>query len=310
MIGYKKSCILAFDMGGSFIKSACILPDGTMPGKVHITASNAFSSLEEILNIWKKAVLQLIEEANTLNFEIIGVGVSTPGPFDFKRGCCMMKQKYQAIYGLNLAQEIRRVTGLSNKTPFHFMHDANAFLKGEHLVGKAAGYSCCTGITLGTGLGYACMVDEELLTNGRGTPYIALYRQPLESGILEDVVSERGIRSMYHKRTGLKENNTFTVKQIAEFAASGDKTAIGVFEDMGTILGKNIVYLLNHTYTECLVIGGQISNAFQFFESSLQETLKSVPTLLKICRAAHLEDAALYGVTSYVCQESNKYNCK
>lgn len=294
----KSSCILAFDMGGTFIKYACVLPDGSLADDVHMLPSYSGESFEAIMKSWSQAVLELVQEADAAKLDILGIGISTPGPFDFVNGRSLMKQKFQALYGIGLADEIRRSTNLPASIPFSFIQDANAFLAGEHLCGAASESLCCAGITLGTGLGFSSMVDGNLLTNGRGAPYIALYRQPYSGGILEDVVSARGICLAYRNCAGILDDQRISAKDVGLLAKMGDESAQFVMAEMGRVLGKNIANLLSHTYTECLVIGGQISKDFALFEHSLKESLKNVECLKAIVPAAYPEDAALYGAAA------------
>jgi glucokinase len=284
-------------MGGSFIKSACISDEGKIIGTVRQTPSRSEGSPADILESWKEVMRGLLESAAAKGLEIAGIGISTPGPFDYSNKMSLMRHKFTAIYGVNLEESIRSIITLP-KVPFIFLQDANAFLAGEHGFGAARGIQNCACVTLGTGLGFAVMSNGQFLTNGRDSCYTALYRQPWGNGAIEDIVSARGIITAYKKISG--QDETLDAKEIGIRAKEGDKTALEVMRNFGEVLGRGIGFHLVHTYCELLVIGGQISKDFYLFEQPLRETLDKDGYVNPVVPAHYPEDAALYGATARV----------
>jgi len=280
--------VFAFDMGGTFLKSACITEDRRIVGNTVMVPSCSEKGRDFILEAWEESFAALRDIAQKHDVAVTGIGISTPGPFDFERGIPLMSQKFAAIYGLDMTKLLREKSGLPDTVPFKFVHDANAFLMGEVLCGAAGGYQNCAGITLGTGLGFAAMVKGEILHNGYQTPYIALYKQPYQDGILEDFISTRGLCEAYQKLNG----------ELAQRAFHGDGAALSVMERLGKVLGQHAAYLLSHTRTECLVVGGQISKDFSLFGDSLKAALAETVCLQKIVPARYPEKAALFGAAA------------
>jgi glucokinase len=161
----KGHCVLACDMGGTYIKAACVLADGTLAAPMRMIPSNSGGSLKEILGSWKEVFTQFLNDASENGLDITGIGVCTPGPFDYKRKTSLMRHKFRSIYGINLEEAIRTVIPLPN-VPFEFFQDSNCFLAGEQRYGAAKGVTNCACVTLGTGLGFSVMVDGKFLTNG------------------------------------------------------------------------------------------------------------------------------------------------
>jgi glucokinase len=183
-----------------------------------------------------------------------------------------------------------------------FVQDANAYLMGEQRFGAAKGVQNCTCITLGTGLGIAAMVNGRLLTNGRDSCYIALYRQPWGEGILEDIVSGRGICAAYGAMTGGEKGDAenITAKDIGRRAKDRDSVALEVMERFGAVLGRGIAFHLIHTWSELLVVGGQISRDFSLFEKPLIAALRKDGYNGAVRAAMFPEDAALYGIAASI----------
>ena len=289
------SCILACDMGGTIIKSACIFSDGNIIGKINMIPSNSSGSLEEIIKAWKETFDCLAKTVSENSLDITGIGVSTPGPFYYKEKKSLMRHKFQSIHGINLEKEIRKTVSLPD-VPFEFFQDANCFLAGEQTYGVAKGYKNCACVTLGTGLGFSVMADGKFLSNGRDACYIALYRQPWKDGIIEDVVSGRGICSVYKRLSD--SNEVIDAKTIGAKVKEGDTAAIETYRYFGEVLGKGIAFHLMHTYAEMLVIGGQISKDFLLFDESLITALRNEGWTGAVCQSLFPEDAALYGTAA------------
>jgi glucokinase len=293
----KHYCVFACDMGGTFIKSACVLSDGTIIGKMKMTPSNSEGSLEEIIESWKEVFSCLLEESSQNRLESIGIGVCTPGPFNYKEKISLMRHKFKSIYGVNLGQEIQKAISLPT-IPFKFFQDSNCFLAGEQHYGAVKGVMDCACVTLGTGLGFSVMTDGKILTNGRNACYIALFRQPWMDGIIEDVVSGPGLVKTYRELSAAGEE--VDTKEIGRRAKNGDKVAAETYRHFGTVLGRGIAFHLVHTRVEMLVVGGQISKDFPLFEKSLIESLNKGGWTGTVRPAVFPEDAALYGVAAEI----------
>jgi glucokinase len=288
-------CVFACDMGGTYIKAACIPEDGNMTTPMRMIPSKSDGPLEAIIQCWKEIFEVLLEDAFKINLNLAGIGISTPGPFDYKHKTSLMRHKFSSIYGINLEEVIRKEINLPD-VPLLFFQDANSFLAGEQRFGSARNVQNCACVTLGTGLGFAVMANGQFLTNGRDACYIALYRQPWGEGILEDVISGRGICDTYRELSGKDEK--ISAKDVGQRAKRGDKPAIEVFRRFGEALGRGIAFHLIHTYSELLVVGGQISKDFPLFEESLAKALAKDGYTGSVRIALHPEDAALYGAAA------------
>jgi glucokinase len=140
------------------------------------------------------------------------------------------------------------------------------------------------------------MVEGAFLTNGHGACYLALYRQPWKDGIIEDVVSGRGIIQAYRKAGGTGED--LSAKEVGKRAREGDTPALQVMEDFGSALGRSIAFHLSYTQTKILVVGGQISKDFSLFEKALLKALRKDGYQGQVFPAKYPEDAALYGAAA------------
>jgi glucokinase len=256
--------ILALDIGGTFIKSGVVSPDGTLR-KLPQIPSRSEGGRAEIVS----AIRSAVDAAG----EVDAVGIAIPGPFDYCKGISLMTHKFGALNGVDLRVEI----GLA--VPCVFVHDADAFLLGELSFGLLRGMTRAGAVTLGTGLGAAVAVNGATVDNDLGSPAseVSLWKQPFHGGIAEDFISARAL---------LKKYPAAGVKAIADAAKNGDAVALRVWREFGEELAELLTQWSVRWKLEKIALGGQIAGAWELFHTPL-EKLPIAPS--------ELPDAALYG---------------
>lgn len=288
---------LAIDAGGTFFKSALLDASAeVVQGSVYSTRSYSEGPADKIVGAYRNTV------SNALRFihqhggvELAGIGIATPGPFDYENGTPLMKHKFASVYGVKLRDTIYEVPGVTDGMPITFMHDANAALAGEILNGNAKGCPNAALITLGTGLGFAFSQNGKVQFNDQGGPKITIFRTPYKDGILEDYVSKRGFLKIYQEKSGKSNVENIQVADIGKWADEGDAISLETFQQAGKILALNIKNILQEQEIECLLFGGQISKSFHHFEEALQSELNNISTLHKIAVVKNMDNAALIG---------------
>ena len=256
--------ILALDIGGTFIKSGVFSPDGTLRQLPQIP-SRSDGDRAEIVSALRSAV----DGAG----EVDAVGISIPGPFDYRRGISLMTHKFGALNGADLRAEL----GLD--VPCVFVHDADAFLLGELGLGALRGVARAGAVTLGTGLGAAVALNGVTVDNDLGSPApeVSLWNRPFRGGIAEDFISTRALVKKY-PAPGAKE--------IEEAAKNGDAAALRVWHEFGECLAELLTRWAARWELEKIALGGQVAKGWKLFRAPL-EKLPVVPS--------ELPDAALYG---------------
>jgi glucokinase len=193
-------------------------------------------------------------------------GVAVPGPFDYARGICLIRgvAKLEALYGLDLrAQMAQALTVEANA--IRFLNDADAFLLGEWWAGAAGGSRRAMGITLGTGLGSAFLVDGRLVEEGPGVPPEGRFDLlDFDGRPVEEAISARAIRRSYSVLAG-DGSEALDVVDIAARARSGEPAARSVLIGFGASLGRFVAPWLTDFAPQCVVLGGSIARAWALF---------------------------------------------
>jgi len=301
----EKKYAIALDIGGTFLKTAIIDSDGSIfQDSFRQVPIDSEGSAETILNTFTQTFATSLKIAKNSKLEIIGIGIATPGPFNYEKGVSLMKKdKFRTIYGINLKDEFRKRLKLEEDFLILFEVDSWAFLRGEVWCGAGGNeYSRLVGVTLGTGLGTTFMIDNRIIIRGQGAPpYGWIAGLPFGGGMPEDKVSRRGIIARYKELKGGEYSEDLDVKEIALQALNKkDKISLQVFREYGFHLGRVLKPYLTKFKAECLILGGQISKSFSLFEKPLKNQLKSVPTLKKITLAQNIDLSSLYGVAKLI----------
>lgn len=295
------SYAIGLDIGGTHITAAVINKTEMKVIDFSLYKESFDSNLpvEQVMNIWKRVINTSIENSKVNG--ITGVAVCMPGPFDYEKGICWIKDqsKYEHFYGLNVRDLILESLNFSKDFPVLFENDAVCFGKGEVFKQQENLSKKVMAVTLGTGLG-ACFIDKGVsISSGNSVPADGeIYNLPYKEGMAEDYVSVRGLLSHYKS---LKEVDLNNGLELYNLAVNGDQSAVKVFETMGEDLAAVVIPWLNNFSADHIIIGGKIANASDLFLSSFNKTLKDSGVEVQVSISTDNEIAALLGAVSFLC---------
>jgi glucokinase len=279
------SVVLGVDIGGSHITAALVdLESRTViPGSRKRKLVDSKAGAQDIIDEWCAVIKEAFQNTDR---EVWNIGVAMPGPFDYEKGICLIKDqdKFLSLYKQDLCKLIGYHLGI-DPASIKFMNDAACFLQGEVFGGAARGYNPVIGLTLGTGLGSA------ICRNGIAED-ADLWKSPFKQGIAEDYLSTRWFVARYLQ---LSERTVTGVKELME-----EKSVFvnQVFLEFGSNLGDFLVPLLQQTKAGAVVLGGNIANALPLFLPSLQKRIREYNPDVIIKQALLNEDASLIGAAS------------
>jgi glucokinase len=256
---------------GEVLKPTCV--------RDHIDTAD---TADNIIAAWAKVIRACHHKAGTV---LGNIGIAMPGPFDYENGVSLITglHKYESLYGLPVKELLAENLGLHHDK-IKFLNDASAFLAGEMFCGCARGYKNLVGITLGTGLGSAAFYDN---IPEEGDLYLMDYKE----GKTEDYLSTRWFVQQYQVTTGQAVQG---VKELASMAEK-DVVAMQLFETFGASLASVLISRYRVQHPEIIVIGGNISHAWEFFMPSMQEVMRENNFNPLVKKAVMGEDAALAG---------------
>jgi glucokinase len=290
----KQNLAIGVDIGGSHISCAAVdlksfkILNETRTEK----AVNNKAEASKIIEVWAQALSDVIKKIPQDSLK--GIGFGMPGPFDYVKGISYIKgvAKYEHLYGCNVKKAISESLNFHDSFPIRFMNDVSTFAVGEALVGKAARAERSMSITLGTGFGSAFIADRIPIVDGPEVPKLGcVYHLPYGDNIADDYFSTRWFISRYKKITGRELSG---VKQFAELAGK-DKVVTDLFTEFGNNLGIFLAPWLKRFKAEIVVVGGNISHAYNLFGDIFEQSLKKEGCNCKVALSELKEDAAFIG---------------
>jgi len=276
---------IGIDIGGTNIQAGVVGASGKImqrksgPTLVHEGKNRV---IERICNF----ITELIE--NIGSGSVIGIGIGSAGVIDIERGVVVTSPNFPDWKDVPLKEIISSRYGITTVLD----NDANVVVYGEYLVGAARGASSLIGLTLGTGVGGAIILDGNIWHGCEGMAgeigHITVVPDGPECvcgnfGCLEAYASATAIVKHTLERLSntsqgpilrsslLKDFSDLTSTKIYEAALLGDGLAKEVFAEAGMYLGIALGSLINIFNPEQVVIGGGVINAWDFFYSSLRE---------------------------------------
>ena len=290
----KQNLAIGVDIGGSHISCAAVdLKSFTVLHETRTEkAVDNKAEASQIIGVWVQALSEVIEKIPENSLK--GIGFGMPGPFDYVKGISYIKgvAKYEKLYGCNVKNAISDNLNLHDNFPVRFMNDVSTFAVGEALVGKAAKAERSMSITLGTGFGSAFIANRIPIVDGPEVPKLGcVYHLPYGDNIADDYFSTRWFIGRYKRLTG---RDLKGVKEFAEHAGT-DKVVMDLFEEFGTNLGIFLAPWLKRFRAEIVVVGGNISHAYNLFGDIFENSLKKEGCNCKVALSELKEDAAFIG---------------
>jgi predicted NBD/HSP70 family sugar kinase/mannose-6-phosphate isomerase class I len=296
---------IALDIGGSHITS----------GLVHIQDEK-----KEVENIFHKPVdssasaAQIIEHITDCIIavskhkafpEIIqGIGISMPGPFDYKKGISRIAgvNKFDSLFALDVK------TSLQNRLPLKnihiheitFLNDAESFLLGvlnqdNYLSEKVLA------LTIGTGIGSASYSGGELFSGLMDDNY--LYKSKFKNGRAEDYFSTKWFLNQASEKsidvgTGVEE-----LAKKVEYSPDAQE----IFDQFGKNLAEYLNGLISQTEVDRIVFGGKIFKSFYLFVDSFNRYFTRG---VKVQIASNTSEYSLLGAVVHHQNESKERHNK
>lgn len=285
---------LGADIGGSHIYCAAIdlSTHKIIPGTAREEKINNQAPADEILNGWSKALLGSLSAVDSSR--LVGIGFAMPGPFDYAKGIALFErvEKFESLYGLNISEELRSRMQLGEDIHFRYINDATAFAIAEAWVGKAGNFDKMIALTLGTGFGSA-FVDKGIpVTDGDTVPEMGcVWHLPFNDGIADDSFSTRWFTRSFFDRTWKRVEG---VKEIVDQLNTEPAAAI-LFEEYGSNMGHFLAPWIRKFDAKVIVIGGNITGAYNLFGHHLLEALKNEQLDVQVLLSDLKEDAAVMG---------------
>ena len=299
---------LGIDIGGTNTVVGLVDKTGNVLGTDSVK-TQSFPVLEEYVKTVSKLAKDLIAKNNVSIDDIVGLGIGAPNANYYTGNIEMAPNLPWKQDKVPLAKMFREELNI----PVTITNDANAAALGEKMYGVAKDMDNFIMITLGTGVGSGIVINGQLVYGHDGFAgelgHVIIERNGRLCGC-----GRRGCLETYCSATGIvrtaKERNTpfLTSKDIYDAAVKGDKTAIDIFKETGTRLGRAFADMVVFSSPEAFVLFGGLAKAGDFIVKYTKEAMEEaimpifkgkVKILLSTMKDA---DAAVLGASALAWQ--------
>lgn len=253
---------ICIDVGGTSIKYGVIndqlnfLVTGDMDTQAQKGGSNIVNKIIEIISTYKE------------EYKIEGICISTAGMVDCEKG--------EIIYASSLipnytGTKIKSIVEERFNIKCEVENDVNCAALAEHFAGGAKGSNISLCLTIGTGIGGAIIINNEVYHGAFGSGGEVGYMNMMGS-----TFQELGASSVLVKKVAQIKNineKDINGKYVFEKAREGDSHCIKAIEELVDVLGKgiaNICYIIN---PEVVVLGGGIMAQKEYLYDKIRNSM-------------------------------------
>ena len=295
---------IGVDIGGTNTVVGLVDREGKVLGTDSVK-TQSLPVLEEYVKTVSNMAKELIKKHNVALNDLVGMGIGAPNANYYTGNIEKAPNLPWKQEKVPLAKMISEELGI----PVTITNDANAAALGEKMYGAAKNINDFIMITLGTGVGSGIVIDGKLVYGHDGFAgelgHVIIERDGRlcgcgRKGCLETYCSATGI-----VRTAKERNTPFqTSKDIYDAAIKGDETAIDIFRETGTRLGRALADMVAFSSPEAIILFGGLAKAGDFIVKYTREAMEEnlmpiykgkVKILLSEMKDA---DAAVFGASA------------
>ena len=245
---------------------------------------------------------QIQEAIYSFEKDIIGVGMSCPGPLDLMVGKILTTPNLHGKWhGFYVSKELENLI----HKPVYLENDANLAALAEAVIGEGKDSNIVQYLTVSTGLGAGLVINKEVFQGAHGfaneVANTCLWNNgpshgSIYPGGIEAICSGTAIEQ-HAKKAGLTVAHA---GEVNDLALQGNKDAKEIMDDAKVYLANYIAGLQAFVDPEIIILGGSVALKIPGFVEEVENLVKEkvysvmVP-LVKVRKSTLSEDSGLLG---------------
>ena len=227
-----------------------------------------------------------------LTDEIDDIGISCGGPLNAEKGTILSPPNLLGWDNVEIVKYLKQKYGAE----VHLENDANACAVAEWKYGAGKGIKNMVFLTFGTGLGAGLILNGQLYRGANdmagevghirlsvfgpvGYGKTGSFEGFCSGGGISQIGKMYAIEKLQQGETTsfcktLSGLNDITAKSIADFANSGNKDAISVYNTCGEMLGKGLAIVIDVLNPERIVIGSIFERCEHLLRVPMEKVLR------------------------------------
>ncbi|WP_300927371.1 ROK family protein [Faecalibaculum rodentium] len=234
--------------------------------------------------------------------ELVGMGVSCPGPLDLINGKVLNTPNlHDSWQDFPIAGEIEKVTGI----PTYLENDANLAALAEAVVGEGRDYNYVQFLTISTGLGSGQVINHKIYQGAHGYGHEVAYAPLWRNGPQHGKIYPGGVEAICSgtaiteraKKAGLDVQHAGEVNDLAK---QDNEAARELMDDAKDYLANFIAILIAITDPEIVILGGSVALKIPGFVQEVEDRVKEkvlteLKPYVKVRPSTLNEDSGLLG---------------
>lgn len=281
---------LGVDIGGTKVAAGLVSATGEILFRTRVPmvatqdAATGFRAVQDAINV-------LVAQSQKSLFNLVGIGICSPGPLDPQRGLVLNPCNLPCWRDFPLAAEVERAYGIRARLD----NDGNAAALAEMLWGAGAGYGSVFCVTLGTGIGTGIVLNKRILHGRTGNAAEAGhmtidYKGPLckcgKRGCIEALCAGPAIARRARERAEESPGRAAALLDLAggdpvqiraetvgQAFRQGDPLSAGVLQETADLLGIWLGNVIDFLDPEVVILGGGVSDLLCNFLDRIQEQI-------------------------------------
>lgn len=234
--------------------------------------------------------------------ELVGMGVSCPGPLDLINGKVLNTPNlHDSWQDFPIAGEIEKVTDI----PTYLENDANLAALAEAVVGEGRDYNYVQFLTISTGLGSGQVINHKIYQGAHGYGHEVAYAPLWRNGPQHGKIYPGGVEAICSgtaiteraKKAGLDVQHAGEVNDLAK---QDNEAAMEIMDDAKEYLANFIAILIAITDPEIVILGGSVALKIPGFVQEVEDRVKEkvlteLKPYVKVRPSTLNEDSGLLG---------------
>ncbi|HIY91873.1 ROK family protein [Companilactobacillus sp. HBUAS56275] len=258
------------DIGGTSIKFA-VMKDGQLeklePVKTPQTLDEFYQALTTKVDLMKN------------QYQIVGVGISSPGAVNKKTGVVEGASAIPYIHNFEIQQALSERFGL----PVSMENDANCAALAELDSGAGKDVSSLLFLIIGTGVGGSVIINHQIWHGAHLFGGEFGFTLVDDENTLSNLATSVGVAQRYNANS--KPVTNYSGKEVFDLADHGDARAQKEVQTMYYSLAKGIYNLQYSFDPELIVLGGAVSNNSHL----IPEVDKEIEKIRKVVKIASIK---------------------
>lgn len=305
--------LISVDLGGTNIRAARLDRALNILERVQIPTETQLGC-ETVIERIKS---QISEVLPTDGANVIGIGISAPGPINPRTGMLVAPPNLGDCYMVPIEAEIRAAFGL----PTFLGNDANVAALAEVARGAAQGSHDAIFLTISTGIGGGVITDGRLLLGKDGMGAEVGHMVMLVDGERVSTLEKEAAGPALARRARAKleqgaesvirdavngDLSLITGRTVGEAAMGGDALGLEIITRAGRLIGMGITTLLHLFNPDTIVIGGGVSKVGPLLFDPMREAIEATAIdrayweNLRILPAALGDNVSIFGAAALV----------